>query len=58
MRTFSSILLAAVLGCGMVTLAAGPVFAKAASGAVKKCDKVGKVCTTGKDCKKENCKNK
>ena len=58
MRTFKAVLLATVLGCGVVSLAAAPAFAKDGAAAVKKCDEAGKVCTTGKDCKKENCKPK
>jgi hypothetical protein len=57
MRTFKAIVLAAALGCGVVSLAAAPAFAKSHSTA-KKCDAAGKVCTTGKDCKASNCKTR
>jgi hypothetical protein len=56
MRTFKAILLASVLGCGVVSLAAAPAFAKGHTTAVTKCDKTGKACTAGKNCKPSNCK--
>jgi hypothetical protein len=56
MRIFKAVLLTALLGCGVFSLVTTPVYAKATSSAVKKCDKAGKVCTAGKNCKKENCK--
>ena len=47
---------------GVTTFAAGPAFSApkgkqvASKAKVEKCDKDGKPCSKGKDCKKENCK--
>jgi len=58
MRIFKAVLLAAMLGCGVFSLVTSPVNAKTTSSIVKKCDKAGKVCTSGKDCKASNCKTR
>jgi hypothetical protein len=54
MKTLRNVIMAALLGACAVSLAAGSAWAKGA--AEHKCDKVGKICTAGKDCKPSNCK--
>jgi hypothetical protein len=56
MRKIQTVLFAAALACGAMTLVSAPVLAKAPSSVVKKCDKDGKPCTAGPNCKKLNCK--
>jgi hypothetical protein len=47
--------MAAALGLGVFTLSTAPAGA-AEKASVQKCDKGGKVCTAGKNCKATNCK--
>jgi hypothetical protein len=55
MKIFRTMMMAALLSVAALSLAAGTAWAKNAS-STHKCDKIGKVCTTGKDCKPANCK--
>ena len=50
--SLKSIVMAMSLGLGAMSLVAVPVVVNAA----KKCDKSGKECKKGKNCKAENCK--
>jgi hypothetical protein len=55
MKIIRTILAAAVIGLSVVAIAAAPAGA-VEKAKVQKCDKAGKVCTTGVDCKPANCK--
>jgi hypothetical protein len=59
MRWLKNIVFAAVLVYGTTALVAGPNYAQAEKSETKvkekKCNKQGKPCKSGKDCKKENC---
>lgn len=60
MRWLKNIVFAAVLAYGTTALiAATPMHVQAEKGETKvkekKCNKAGKFCKAGKDCKKENC---
>lgn len=55
MKSIRMMVLSAAMAIGAVTLIASPVFA-ADKKAPAKCDKDGKACKKGDDCKAENCK--
>jgi hypothetical protein len=57
MKSIRTILTAAIIGFSAVAIAAAPAGATEKT-KIQKCDKIGKVCTTGMDCKASNCKGK
>ena len=57
MKKIATILFASMLALGALSVVPSSVYAKDKA-KVQKCDKEGKVCTTGAYCKPANCKNK
>ena len=55
MKSMRMMILSAAMAVGAFTLVATPAFA-ADKKAAAKCDKDGKTCKKGDDCKAENCK--
>lgn len=55
MKAIRNLFLASSLALGAFSLAAAPAFADDKK-AEQKCDKDGKTCKDGADCKAENCK--
>jgi hypothetical protein len=56
MTAIRNLFLATSLAMGAFTLAASPVFANDEKKEEMKCDKAGKACKDGADCKAEHCK--